>query len=230
LIIIANNKDDNAVAEAMYCQVLWKFASDDRDTFERLKAYYPNSKYVSLLKSILADREAERRRIEAEREADREAERRRIEADREAERRRIINTRGNIIARHDRFAIHSTGVVYDEKTGLEWFAGPDRDIQRSTIGTWVKNLTVAGGSWRMPKYWEIQTVWKALGQEGIKRIFRISGDTLWAGGYRTRTHRDGQDLDRSVEMQRGTMRWQECYPGRSVGLRGIAVRSRKDDG
>lgn len=62
--IIENSKDNNAVAEAMYCQVLWKFASDERDTFEKLKAYYPDSKYVSRLESVVAEREAERRRIE----------------------------------------------------------------------------------------------------------------------------------------------------------------------
>lgn len=63
--IIENSKDNNAVAEAMYCQVLSKFASDARDTFEKLKAYYPNSKYVSRLESVLAEREAEIVRITA---------------------------------------------------------------------------------------------------------------------------------------------------------------------
>ncbi len=84
--IIENSKDNNAVAEAMYCQVLWKFASDQRDTFEKLKAYYPNSKYVSRLKTLLDERERkrkeeERKRIEAERKRKAE-DRKRIEAQR----------------------------------------------------------------------------------------------------------------------------------------------------
>lgn len=59
--IITNSKDDNAVAEAMYYQVLWKFASDEQDTFEKLKAYYPYSKYVNRLEALLGEREAERK-------------------------------------------------------------------------------------------------------------------------------------------------------------------------
>jgi hypothetical protein len=84
--IIKNSKDDNVVAETMYYQVVWKFASDQRDIFEKLKAYYPNSKYVSRLESLLDERERkrkeeERKRIEAERKRKAE-ERKRIEAER----------------------------------------------------------------------------------------------------------------------------------------------------
>lgn len=53
--IIQNSKDDNAVAEAMYLRVLWGSAPDDViDTFEKLKAYYPNSKYITRLEPIAA--------------------------------------------------------------------------------------------------------------------------------------------------------------------------------
>jgi hypothetical protein len=54
--IINNSKNDNTVAEAMYCKVLWNFAS--RDTLEKLKTCYPNSKYVSRAEAVLAEREA----------------------------------------------------------------------------------------------------------------------------------------------------------------------------
>lgn len=94
--IITNSKDDNAVAEAMYYQVLWKFASDGQDTFEKLKAYYPYSKYVNRLEALLGEREAERKRLEAERKsrerrlaAEREAERKRREAEREQREKRL---------------------------------------------------------------------------------------------------------------------------------------------
>lgn len=57
--IINNSKDDNAIAEAMYCQVLWGFTSDEKDSFDKIKAYYPNSQYVNRLIPLLAKRELE---------------------------------------------------------------------------------------------------------------------------------------------------------------------------
>lgn len=53
--IINNSKDDNAVAEAMYCQVLWKFKLGV-DTLDKLNAYYPSSKYVNMLEELLVKR------------------------------------------------------------------------------------------------------------------------------------------------------------------------------
>jgi len=54
--IINNSKNENTVAEAMYCKVLWNFAS--RETLEKLKVWYPNSKYVNRVEAVLAEREA----------------------------------------------------------------------------------------------------------------------------------------------------------------------------
>ena len=55
--IIESSKNDNAVAEALYYQVVWKFASDEKDTYSKLKAYYPNSKYVNLLDKFFVEKE-----------------------------------------------------------------------------------------------------------------------------------------------------------------------------
>lgn len=57
--IIENSEDNNAVAEAMYYQVKWNFSSNERDTIEKLKAYYPNSKYVSRIENFFAKMDAE---------------------------------------------------------------------------------------------------------------------------------------------------------------------------
>jgi hypothetical protein len=54
--IMRSSKDDNTVAEAIYCRVLWNFGS--RDTLAELKARYPDSKYVSRVETVLAEREA----------------------------------------------------------------------------------------------------------------------------------------------------------------------------
>ncbi|MDY6903556.1 MAG: DUF1566 domain-containing protein [Thermodesulfobacteriota bacterium] len=51
--ILANSKDDAAVAEAMYCEVLWNFSPDPFMTYAKLKSYYPNSKYTARLKALM---------------------------------------------------------------------------------------------------------------------------------------------------------------------------------
>lgn len=51
--IITNSKESDVAAEAIYLQVLWRLSPNDIESFERLKAYYPNSKYVNRLKTLL---------------------------------------------------------------------------------------------------------------------------------------------------------------------------------
>ena len=203
--IIENSKDDNAVAEAMYCQVLWKFASDDRDTFEKLKAYYPNSKYVSRLESILAEREAERRRIEAER----EAERRRIEAE-----------IGRITGSDGRFFASDKGIVLDTNTGLAWIAGPDRDTTWNKAMSWVANLTVVGGGWRMPTRKELNALYqKGAGTRNMTPLLKTTGWYVWSGETK------GSSLAWYFSFYYGN---EYCYTrGNSSTSRSFAVRSKR---
>ena len=148
--IIENSKDDNVVAEAMYCQVLWKFVSDERDAFEKLKAYYPNSKYVSRLENVL-------RRIETE-------------------------IGGRITGRDGVFFAGNKGIALDTNTGLAWVAGPDRDTTWDEARSWVANLTVAGGGWRMPTRKELKTLYqKGAGTRNMTRLLKITGWLVWSG-------------------------------------------------
>ena len=195
--IIENSKDDNAVAEAMYCQVLWKFVSYERDTFEKLKAYYPNSKYVSRLESVLAEREAERK----------------------AERRRIETEIGRITGRDGGFFAGDKGIVLDTNTGLAWVAGPDRNTTWNEANTWVANLTVAGGGWRMPTRKELKILYqKRAGTRNMTPLLKTTGWWVWSG------------------ETKGSSSWgfSFYYGNESWGLRsssnngrGFAVRSRR---
>jgi len=130
--IINNSKDDNTVAEAMYCQVLWKFAKDERDTFERLKAYYPESKYVSSLESIVIQREKERRRLEA--------------------------LRGKEIGRDGRFIAYDRGTVLDTKTGLVWASKDNgENINWKDAELYCENYRGGGYTdWRLPTQDELE--------------------------------------------------------------------------
>ena len=51
--ILNNSKNKNVIAEALYLQVLYRLTSDDIKVFGKLKAFHPNSKYVSRLEVVL---------------------------------------------------------------------------------------------------------------------------------------------------------------------------------
>ncbi len=184
--ILNNSKDDNVVAEAMYCSVLWQFASDEIDTLQKLKAYYPNSKYVSRLKAVLEEREKqeERRRLEAERKKKQE-ERKRLEAERkkkqeerrrlEAERKKKQEERRRFKAKYEpivggsirtdgHFIAGDKKVVLDTKTGFMW---AEKTIGHSfSVVTWheakasCENYRGGGYTdWRMPTLHELATLY-----------------------------------------------------------------------
>jgi len=49
--------DDSILAEAMYSQIIWGFADNDRETFEKLKAYYPDFKWIAIAEKTITERE-----------------------------------------------------------------------------------------------------------------------------------------------------------------------------
>ncbi len=140
--IIRYSKDEDAVAEAMYCQVLWKLSSNYINSFEKLKAYYPNSKYVKRLEPIMMQRETE-----------------------------LAAKRGSVVARDGSLTAHSTGIVYDKNTGLEWYACPDTNTSWYAAMDWAKGLAVAGDGWRMPTIEEYKALYpKVVEAPSIKPV------------------------------------------------------------
>ncbi len=127
--ILNNSKDESTVTEAMYYKVLWKFSSDPAVTYAKLKAYYPDSKYVPKLKSLLDEREAERKR--------------KIEINFGDE---------NITNRDGRFIVSKKGVVYDTHTGLMWAAKDNgENITWNNAKRYCEEYIGGGYSdWRMP--------------------------------------------------------------------------------
>ncbi len=49
------------------------------------------------------------------------------------------------IARDDTFIAFASGVVRDTKVGLEWVAGPNRDVTWDEARDWVESLNIDGG-------------------------------------------------------------------------------------
>ena len=58
--------------------------------------------------------------------------------------------KAKVIAKDDQYVSYENGIVYDEKTNIEWVAGPDKGTTWDEAKQWVGSLTVAGGGWRMP--------------------------------------------------------------------------------
>lgn len=169
--ILNSSKNSDIVAEAMYCQVLWELSSNDIDTFERLKAFYPNSKYVSWLEPIVAERKTKR----------------------ESERKREIDRDGHFIA-------YAAGTVLDTKTGLMWAASDNGEgITWEGARRYCDNYRVGWyDDWRLPTQNELKTLhdpntlnttpntggcveWcGGLCKKRISRLFNITCMVLWA--------------------------------------------------
>ena len=84
--------------------------------------------------------------------------------------------------KEDNFVTYDNGVVYNTKTGLEWYPGPDEDINWYGAKEWVESLSVDGGGWRMPTKEELRTLYK----NGIKTHnmippLKTTGWFVWSG-------------------------------------------------
>ncbi len=64
---LLGSSDATTQSEAMYAQVVWGFAPHDRDAYEKLKAFYPDFKWLGKAGQAVLDREA-RRHLKAEQE------------------------------------------------------------------------------------------------------------------------------------------------------------------
>ena len=84
--------------------------------------------------------------------------------------------------KNDTFIVYATGVVYDKNTGLEWLAGPNRNTDWNEAKSWVENLNVAGGGWRMPTRQELKTLYqKRTGERNMTPLLKITGWWVWSG-------------------------------------------------
>ncbi len=125
------------------------------------------------------------------------------------------------IGRDRNFIAYDNGIVYDTKTGIEWFAGPDKDTNWYEADTWVKSLSLDGGRWRMPTKVELKSLYKkGMGPSNMTRLLKTNGQWVWAG----ETERDSQSAWLFSFME-GDAYW--ASREFSVTKRGFAVRFRK---
>ena len=85
-----------------------------------------------------------------------------------------------------RFVKNSSGTVSDNLTGLEWFAGPNKDQNWYAAREWVKSLKTAGGGWRMPTIDELKTLYeKGKGTHNMTPLLKFTGYFVWSREYET---------------------------------------------
>ena len=126
-----------------------------------------------------------------------------------------------VIDKGRRFIAHNNGVVYDKETGLEWYAGPDRDTTWYKAESWVKNLTVDGGGWRMPTKKELKSLYnKGAGQRNMTPLLKTTGWWVWSGEIKGSSSAWGFYFSYGSEY----LYSRDSY---YYGERGFAVRSRK---
>lgn len=120
-----------------------------------------------------------------------------------------------------RFIKDATGVLKDTNTGLEWYTGPDRDTTWDEAKSWVENLTVSGGGWRMPTTEELGTLYhKGFGRRNMAPQLRTTGWWVWSGEMRS------SETAYYFHFYYGVKGWySRSKPSRNA--RGFAVRSRK---
>ena len=127
--------------------------------------------------------------------------------------------KAKIVAKDGQYVSYENGIVYDEKTKLEWFVGPDRDTDWNQAKSWVENLTVDGGGWRMPTREELNTLYQIrAGSRKMTSLLKTTGWYIWSG-----------------ETKDSSSAWyfdfKESWEPRSlrtffINMRGFAVRSR----
>lgn len=118
------------------------------------------------------------------------------------------------------FTKSSDGIVTDSTSGLQWVAGPDKDMHRSEALSWVKGVKLDGGGWRPPLMEELRTLYRNCGIEnGVPKLFQLSGSWIWAGDE-TAVERGGDRM--ALAFDSGA----ELYlrDTSSFNLRAIAVR------
>jgi Caspase domain/Protein of unknown function (DUF1566) len=85
------------------------------------------------------------------------------------------------VARDRHFVKYDNGLVFDTKTGLEWYTGPDESTSWYEAKKWVENLSVAGRGWKMPTIKELKTLYqKGIGVRNMTPLLKTTG-WIWSG-------------------------------------------------
>jgi hypothetical protein len=89
--------------------------------------------------------------------------------------------RGNVVLKFSPFKKGSDGVVADPRTGLQWAPSNKQSMNHYQAEEYVKNLSLAGGGWRLPTTAELKELYNT-GKTGCGCAEIIDATTyVWSG-------------------------------------------------
>lgn len=122
-------------------------------------------------------------------------------------------------ADNTRFTLKNV-VIYDSKLGLEWVPFKGQNMNHYQAEKYVKNLSLAGGGWRLPTREELKSLYDNTKPGNIDPIFNIDGTWVWTSELANASNawilyfNDGDEYDYARD-------------GSSGNYRVLAVRSRR---
>jgi hypothetical protein len=125
-----------------------------------------------------------------------------------------------VIAKDDHYISYENGIVYDEKTNLEWVAGPDKHTNWDEAKAWIESLSIEGGGWRWPTKEELKSLdKKGVGDRNMNPLLKTTGWRVWSD------ETEGSEAAWYFNFYDGDYTW---GPRESFGFpRVFAVRSKK---
>ena len=126
-----------------------------------------------------------------------------------------MHAEDQVVDRDDQYIKYESAVVYDSKTGLEWIAGPGRNMSWDEAKQWAKSLEIDGSGWRMPTRKELETLYQeGKAKRNMTRLLETPAWYVWSA-------EDDDSLTSSLfDFSRGTRDWHSRTP------RAYAVRAR----
>jgi len=129
-----------------------------------------------------------------------------------------------IAASDGRFEKFASGVVRDTKSGLDWYAGPDKNIGWDDAKQWAAGLRVDGGGWRMPTRNELKSLYqKGSGSRNMTSLLETTGWLIWSGETGSQESRSFGSAEWALDFGNGSELLDRS--DNSIYKRGFAVRS-----
>jgi len=131
-----------------------------------------------------------------------------------------------IVASDGRFEKLGSGVVRDKESGLDWYAGPDKNTGSTDASQWAAGLRVDGGGWRMPTLEELKGLFqKGTGSRNMTPLLETTGWWVWSGEIGTNSVSGFRPSSWALDFDDGRKLLDRSE--NSNYKRGFAVRSRK---
>ncbi len=115
------------------------------------------------------------------------------------------------------------GVIDDAKCGLQWLPAPDQEMTHYEAEEYVRNLSIAGGGWRLPTRAELRSIYDASKPGLADPLFKVSGWLIWT----SEVDADDPSLAWYFNFYSGGEYKYTRRPNCNFYLHSIAVRSRR---